>query len=93
MPRRAVRRLVAIGSAVTSIPVGGPSTGPANSSAVCPASKNLLTAFISALRRSKALIGRFTGRVPRSGEHLVPEAALEALADRGIPFAVRGRAT
>jgi hypothetical protein len=28
------------------------------------------------------LIGRFSGRVLRSGEHLVPEAALEALADQ-----------
>ena len=39
------------------------------------------------------LIGRFSGRVIRSGEHLVPEAALEALADQGIPFAVGGKAT
>jgi hypothetical protein len=36
------------------------------------------------------LIGRFSGRVLRSGEHLVPEAALEALADQYIPFNVRG---
>jgi len=39
------------------------------------------------------LIGRFSGRVVRSGEHLVPEAALEALADQNIPFTVRGKAT
>jgi hypothetical protein len=39
------------------------------------------------------LIGRFSGRVLRSGEHLVPEAALEALADQNIPFAVKGKAT
>jgi len=39
------------------------------------------------------LIGRFSGRVLRSGEHLVPEAVLEALADQNIPFAVRGKAT
>ena len=39
------------------------------------------------------LIGRFSGRVLRSGEHIVPEAALEALADQNIPFAVRGKAT
>ena len=32
------------------------------------------------------LLGRFSGRVLRSGEHLVPEAALEALADQNIPF-------
>ncbi len=31
------------------------------------------------------LIGGFSGRVLRSGEHLVPEAALEALADQDAP--------
>jgi len=39
------------------------------------------------------LIGRFSGRVTASGEHLIPEAALEALADQNIPFAVKGKAT
>ena len=39
------------------------------------------------------LLGRFSGRVLRSGEHLVPEAALEALADAGIPFTAQGKAT
>ena len=39
------------------------------------------------------LIGRFSGRVLRTGEHLVPEAALEALADQNIPFTVKGKAT
>jgi hypothetical protein len=39
------------------------------------------------------LLGRFSGRVLRSGEHLVPEAALEALADQNISFTVRGKAT
>lgn len=39
------------------------------------------------------LIGRFSGKVLRSGEHLVPEAALEALADQNIPFSVKGKAT
>ena len=34
-----------------------------------------------------------SGRVLRSGEHLVPEAALEALADQNIPFTVKGKAT
>ncbi|HUI26711.1 MAG TPA: hypothetical protein VL403_11565 [Candidatus Kryptonia bacterium] len=29
----------------------------------------------------------------RTGEHLVPEAALEALADQSIPFIVKGKAT
>ena len=39
------------------------------------------------------LLGRFSGRVLKSGEHLVPEAALEALADQNIPFTVEGKAT
>jgi hypothetical protein len=39
------------------------------------------------------LLGRFSGRVLRSGEHLVPDAALEALADQNISFTVRGKAT
>ena len=39
------------------------------------------------------LLGRFSGRVLRSGEHLVPEAALEALADENVPFSVKGKAT
>jgi hypothetical protein len=39
------------------------------------------------------LLGRYSGRVLKSGEHLVPEAALEALAQENIPFAVRGKAT
>ena len=39
------------------------------------------------------LLVRFSGRVLRSGEHLVPEAALEALADQNIPFTVKGKAT
>jgi len=39
------------------------------------------------------LLGRFSGRVLRSGEHLVPEAALEASADQNITFAVKGKAT
>ncbi len=39
------------------------------------------------------LLGRFSGRVLKSGEHLVPEAALEALAEQNIPFSVKGKAT
>ena len=39
------------------------------------------------------LLGRFSGRVLKSGEHLVPEAALEALADQNIPFSVKGKST
>ena len=39
------------------------------------------------------LLGRFSGRILKSGEHLVPEAALEALADQNISFLVKGKAT
>ena len=39
------------------------------------------------------LLGRFSGHVLQSGEHLVPEAALEALAQQDIPFTVKGKAT
>jgi hypothetical protein len=39
------------------------------------------------------LLGRFSGRVLKSGEHLIPEAALEALADHNIAFEVKGKAT
>jgi hypothetical protein len=39
------------------------------------------------------LLGRFSGRVLRSGEYMVPEAALEALADQNIPFSVKGETT
>lgn len=35
------------------------------------------------------LLGRFSGRVLRTGEHKVPEEALEALAAQEIPFTVR----
>lgn len=37
------------------------------------------------------LLGRFSGRVLKTGEHLVPEAALEALANQNIPFFVEGK--
>jgi hypothetical protein len=39
------------------------------------------------------LLGRFSGRILKSGEHLVPEAALEALAAQNIQFSVEGKAT
>jgi len=39
------------------------------------------------------LLGRFSGRVLKTGEHIVPEAALEALADQSIPFNVKGKTT
>ena len=39
------------------------------------------------------LLGRFSGRVLKGGDHLVPEAALEALAEQNIPFTVKGKAS
>jgi hypothetical protein len=39
------------------------------------------------------LLGRFSGKVLRSGEHIVPEAALEMLAAQNISFTVIGKAT
>ena len=38
------------------------------------------------------LLGRFSGSVLKGGEHLVPEAALGALAEQNIPFSVKGAA-
>ena len=37
------------------------------------------------------LLGRFSGRVLRTGEDLVSEAVLEALAHQNIPFTVQGK--
>ena len=37
------------------------------------------------------LLGRFSGTVLKSGEHIVPEEALAALADRNLVFTVRGK--
>lgn len=39
------------------------------------------------------LLGRFSGWVLRTGEYLIPEAALETLADANIPFTVQGKPT
>ncbi|MEX2212853.1 MAG: hypothetical protein WD768_01910 [Phycisphaeraceae bacterium] len=39
------------------------------------------------------LLGRFSGRILKTGEHMVPEAALESLASQNIPFSVKGKAT
>jgi hypothetical protein len=39
------------------------------------------------------LLGRFSGKVLKNGEHIVPEAALAALADQSIPFTVHGKAS
>jgi hypothetical protein len=39
------------------------------------------------------LLGRFSGRILKSGEHIVPEAALEALAAQQIKFTVQGKTT
>jgi hypothetical protein len=39
------------------------------------------------------LLGRFSGRLLKSDECIVPEAALGALAQRNFVFTVQGRAT
>jgi hypothetical protein len=39
------------------------------------------------------LAGHFSGRLLRSGEVIVPEAALEALANENFSFTVIGKAT
>lgn len=39
------------------------------------------------------LVGRFSGKVMRGGLHIVPDAALAALANENIAFSVRGKAT
>jgi hypothetical protein len=39
------------------------------------------------------LLGRFSGQALKSGEHIVPEAAMAALADQNIPFTVHGKAS
>jgi hypothetical protein len=39
------------------------------------------------------LLGRFSGRALRGGILIVPEAAVEALAAKGIAFSVKGKAT
>ena len=39
------------------------------------------------------LLGRFSGRVLKTGEHIVPAAALEALAAQNISFTVQGTST
>lgn len=39
------------------------------------------------------LLGRFSGRILKTGQHLVPEAALEALANQQIQFTVEGKST
>lgn len=39
------------------------------------------------------LVNHFSGRVLKSGEHIVPEAALEALANQNFTFTVKGKAS
>jgi hypothetical protein len=38
------------------------------------------------------LLKRFSGMVFKSGEHIVPEEALQALAEQNLVFTVRGKA-
>jgi hypothetical protein len=38
------------------------------------------------------LLGRFSGRFLKSGDHIVPEAAVGALAEQNFVFTVKGKA-
>jgi hypothetical protein len=56
----------------------------------------VVVTFPDAEMRKKAigfLLGRFSGRFLKTGEHIVPESALPALADQGITFTVHGKAS
>jgi len=39
------------------------------------------------------LLGRFSGTILKSGEHILPEAAMPALASQNISFIVHGTAS
>jgi len=39
------------------------------------------------------LLGKFSGRVLKGGEHLLPEPALEDLAQQNFAFTVKGKAS
>jgi hypothetical protein len=52
--------------------------------------------FPDKVTRKKALgflFGRFSGKALKSGEILVPESALQPLADQNISFTVQGKAS
>ena len=52
--------------------------------------------FPDAATQKKALgflLSRFSGKVLKNGEHIVPEAALAALADQNIPFTMCAKAS
>jgi hypothetical protein len=56
----------------------------------------IATTFPDRVTAKKAvgfLLGSFSGRMLKSGECIIPEAALEALAQRGFVFTAKGRAT
>jgi hypothetical protein len=56
----------------------------------------VIIAFPDAASEKKGLgflIKHFSGKALKNGDHIVPEAALEALAQRNITFTVKGKAT
>ena len=56
----------------------------------------VIITFPDAETQKKALgflLGRFSGKVLKTGEHIVPEAALAALAEGNITFTVHGKAS
>ena len=56
----------------------------------------IVLTFPDQVTRKKALgflFGRFSGKALKSGEILVPESALAALADQNISFTIQGKAS
>ena len=53
----------------------------------------MVTILFPDCETEKQALAFLLGRVLRSGEHLVPDSALEALADQNIPFTVKGKTT
>jgi hypothetical protein len=56
----------------------------------------VIITFPDKLTEKKAigfLLGRFSGKFFKSGDHIVPEAAVEALAAQNFVFTVKGKAT
>jgi hypothetical protein len=56
----------------------------------------VVVTFPDKLTRRKALgflLGRFSGKSLKTGEVIIPEDALEALAERNFEFTVKGKAS
>ena len=56
----------------------------------------VVVTFPDKITRRKALgflLGRFSGKSLKTGEVIIPEDALEALAERNFEFTVKGKAS